>query len=83
MVNESIEMRGQTNDDGILNLTVNVGVADAEVAVTVHVRELTASEETDANGWPIGFVERVAGSMPELQRPPQGEFEDRVSKAKN
>jgi hypothetical protein len=77
VLNETIETRGHTTKDGTLNLTVNVGVADADVAVTVQVRELTRPDGIDANGWPIDFFERVAGSMPNLQRAPQGEFENR------
>jgi len=79
MLNETIETRGHTTGDGTLTLTVNVGVADADVAVTVKVRELPSTEEIDANGWPTDFFERVAGSMPDLQRAPQGEFEDRLA----
>lgn len=77
MLNEIIETRGHTTADGTLNLTVNVGVADADVAVTVQVRPLSPVDELDANGWPIDFFERVAGSMPDLQRASQGEFEER------
>lgn len=32
----------------------------------------------DENGWPAGFFDRVAGSMPELRRGSQGEFEERL-----
>jgi len=32
----------------------------------------------DENGWPAGFFDRVAGSMPELRRRSQGEFEERL-----
>ena len=78
MLNETIETRGHTTKDGILNLSVKVGAADADVAVVVQVRALTPPEGVDANGWPINFFERVAGSMPELQRGPQGNFEDRL-----
>jgi hypothetical protein len=78
MLNETIETRGHTTEDGTLNLTVNVGVADADVAVTVKVRALTPADQIDANGWPTDFFERVAGSMPDLQRGPQGEFEKRL-----
>ena len=78
MWNETIETRGRTTKDGTLNLTVNVGAADTDVEVTVQVRAVAASNYVDANGWPVDFFERVAGSMPDLQRPPQGEFEDRL-----
>jgi hypothetical protein len=79
MWNETIETRGHTAKDGTLNLTVKVDAADADVEVTVQVRPVTSSERVDANGWPIDFFERVAGSMPDLQRAPQGEFENRLA----
>ena len=78
MLNETIETRGHTTKDGILNLSVKVGAVDADVAVVVQVRPLTPADDVDANGWPTDFFERVAGSMPDLQRAPQGEFEDRL-----
>lgn len=79
MLNETIETRGHTTKDGTLNLSIKVGAVDADVAVIVQVRAVTPNESVDANGWPINFFERVAGSMPSLQRPPQGNFEDRVA----
>ena len=79
MWNETIETRGHTTKEGTLNVTVEVGVADADVEITVQVRAITPPDRVDANGWPVDFFERVAGSMPELQRAPQGEFEDRLS----
>ena len=77
MLTKIIETRGHTTPDGLLNLNIDVGIADAEVAVTVLVRRAGKSGEVDANGWPKGYFEQVAGSMPDLQRAPQGEFEDR------
>lgn len=79
MWKETIETRGRTTKEGILNLTVKVGAADADVEITVQVRAVTPSERVDVNGWPEDFFERVAGSMPDLQRPPQGVFEDRLA----
>ncbi len=78
MLEETIETSAHTARDGTLNLSVNTGVPDADVAVSVRVRRLAPRSEVDANGWPIGFFERVTGSMPELARAPQGEFESRV-----
>ena len=78
-MNETIETRGHTTKDGTLDLSVKVGAADADVAVVVHVRALTPAEDLDENGWPIDFFERVAGSMPDLQHAPQGEFENRLA----
>ena len=78
MLNETIEARGRTTREGVLNLSVNLGVADADVAVVVQVRSLAGEGELDSNGWPKGFFERIAGSMPELRRAPQGQFEERL-----
>ena len=39
---------------------------------------LTARLHLDKNGWPLGFFERVAGSMPALRRGTQGDFEERL-----
>ena len=74
----TIEARGHTTLDGVLNLSVNVGLADADVSVVIRVKPLTPRGDLDENGWPKGFFERVAGSMPELERAPQGQFEERL-----
>jgi len=37
-----------------------------------------APDAADENGWPVGFFERVAGSMPDLRRGSQGKFEERL-----
>ena len=79
MMTETIETCGHTTRDGVLNLSVNVGMADADVAVVVQVRPLALIGEVDARGWPKGFFDRVAGSMPELRRAPQGQFETRLA----
>jgi hypothetical protein len=78
MLNETYETRAHTTRDGVLNLSMNVGMADADVTVVVQVKSLATPGAVDANGWPKGFFERVAGSMPELQRAPQGQFEERL-----
>ena len=79
MLNETIKTQGHTTEDGMLNLSVNVGLADVDVAVVVQVRPLAPAGEVDENGWPKDFFERVAGSIPDLQRAPQGQFEERLS----
>lgn len=78
MLNQAIETCGHTGRDGVLTLSVATGLLDADVAVIVRVRPLVSTVEADARGWPVGFFERVAGSMPELERPPQGRFEERL-----
>lgn len=76
---ESIETHGHTTPDGMLNLSVNVGVPNTDVTVVVQVKSPAKTEDVDSNGWPIGFFDCVAGSMPDLERAPQGQFEVRPS----
>jgi hypothetical protein len=75
MLSKTVETRARTTKDGRLNLSVDVDVADAEVDVVVTVTPVTTGA-VDENGWPIGFFDRVAGSMPDLRRWSQGEFEE-------
>jgi hypothetical protein len=79
MLNNTIETSGHTTVDGLLNLSLNVGLSNAAVAVVVRVRPLASTSDVDSNGWPKGFFEQIAGSMPELLRAPQGHFEERLS----
>jgi len=79
MATETRETRGHTTREGTLNLSVNVGIPDADVAVVVHVQSLPAPRELDKNGWPVGYFEKVVGSMPDLERGPQGSFEKRLA----
>jgi hypothetical protein len=78
MLNEAIETRGHTGRDGVLKLSLATGLPDAEVALVVRVRQLPAEHKVDANGWPVDFFGRVVGSMPDLERAPQGEPEGRL-----
>ena len=77
MPGELIERSARTEGDGMLHLSLNVGIADADVTVTVRVKPPPPSG-VDANGWPAGFFEETAGSIPDLERAPQGEFEQRL-----
>ena len=78
MTSKTIETRAHTTKDGRLNLSVDVDVADADVAVVVTVTPVAAGSPVDENGWPEGFFDRVAGSMPGLRRGSQGDFEERL-----
>ena len=78
MSSKTIETRAHTTKDGRLNLSVDVDVADADVAVVVTITPVTVGSRVDENGWPKGYFDGVAGSMPELRRASQGEFEERL-----
>jgi hypothetical protein len=75
MQSKTVETRARTTKDGRLNLSVDVDVVDADVVVTVTPVTTGAIDE---NGWPTGFFHRVAGSMPDLRRWSEGEFEERL-----
>lgn len=72
----TIQTRGHTTPDGVLNLSIPVGFA--EVTVSLQVKPVQPVSGVDENGWPLGYFDRVAGSMPDLERPPQGEYEKRL-----
>ena len=78
MSSKTIETRAHTTKDGRLNLSVDVDVSDSDVAVLVTVTPVSSSTEVDENGWPLGYFDRVAGSMPDLRRGAQGAFEERL-----
>ena len=78
MTSKIIETRAHTTKDGRLNLSVDVDIADVDVAVVVTVTPVAAGSPVDENGWPEGFFDHVAGSMPGLRRASQGDFEERL-----
>jgi len=71
----SIQMKSKTNEDGLLDLSVETGIPECEVDVTVLVQRAPTRGEAD---WP-GFVRQVFGSIddPTFERAPQGEYEHR------
>ena len=78
MLSKTIETRARTTKAGT-NLSIDADVADADVAVVVTATpESSVESPVDANEWPEGFLDRVAGSMLELCRGPQGDFEARL-----
>ncbi|MBI1319651.1 MAG: hypothetical protein GC168_11990 [Candidatus Hydrogenedens sp.] len=71
---ETFETQGHTTREGRLNLSLNIGHPDADVRVVVQVSPLVAPA---VPGWPLEYFTKVAGSMPDLERAPQGESEQR------
>jgi hypothetical protein len=77
---KSVSLRSHVGADGMLNLQVPVGIANAELEVMVIVHLVQPEVETPANaGWLSGFFEEVIGSWAgePLVRPEQGEYEVR------
>jgi len=63
---ESIKIRSRVGADGILNLQVPLGVKDTTVEVVIIFYPVDSNQTTDDHGWPIGFFERTAGSIPDF-----------------
>jgi hypothetical protein len=60
----SVTLRSHVGSDGILNLQVPSGVRDADVEVTVTVKQLSLAPQAsqpEPKGWQPGFLE-LAGS---------------------
>ncbi|MBK9710361.1 MAG: hypothetical protein IPO81_03360 [Kouleothrix sp.] len=65
----SLKLRSHVGADGVLNLRVPVGVTDTEVEVIVvfqMVEQVQTSKTPEELGWPPGFFERTAGSIPDF-----------------
>ena len=78
MLNGTIKTHGHTCSEGKLDLHLDVGLPDTDVVVVAHVRPMPEASDLDENGWPKNFFETVAGSMLELRRWDQGQFEHRL-----
>lgn len=78
---QSIKLRSHVGSDGILQLQVPVGHADKEIEVIVIYQavEADSAKTPEELGWLPGVLERTAGSIPDLERPPQEEFQERES----
>ena len=71
----TITVREKTGADGVLKLSIPLGVAETECEVVVVVQPGT-QEPTGRTGdhpsWPPGFLDRIVGGWQgELERPPQ------------
>ena len=76
---QSITQNSRVGRDGILKLSVPVGLSDVEVEVMIIIQPITQSEPPDGLGWPPAFFERTFGCLRDepLVREPQGEYEIR------
>jgi hypothetical protein len=62
---ETVRLSAHTTAQGHLLLDVPTSLEDSDVEVTVTVQAVD-TRPRDHLGWPIGFWERFAGSMPDL-----------------
>jgi hypothetical protein len=71
-----IVLKSRVGSDGVLQLTVPVGPADADREVQVTV-EPVASSGPSAEEWRRGILETAGKWQGDFERPDQGEFEER------
>lgn len=70
---QTIKIDARVNEDGILKLELPLDVTNSDLEVLVVIQTKAKRR------WPDGYFERTAGSLADdpLERPAQGEFEDR------
>jgi hypothetical protein len=77
----TIPAKTRTAGDGTLSLKVSTGIPDAEVDVLIVIETVRPGDNlsTRIDEWPQGYFE-LFGSLREvnLERPPQGELQDRL-----
>lgn len=74
----TLHVRERTGKDGVLHISLPVGVPDADVEVVLVVQPRVGEPsvgDSNARGWPIGYFEDTFGSIADdtFVRPPQGE----------
>jgi hypothetical protein len=80
---QTLQIRSQAGDDGVLHLKIPVGTPHAEYQVVVVLQpasDVSPPRTPEELGWPPGFFENVIGSIqdPTFRRHEQGEFEKRL-----
>jgi hypothetical protein len=77
----TVRVTGKTGPDGVLHVSVPVGMKDTEYEVIVVFEAKAAAPpgSPESRGWPPGFIEQTAGAWQgEFERPPQGECDKRL-----
>jgi len=64
----------------VIHINIPQGLQHQTVEVIILPLEEPTQQETDANGWPVGFFEATAGCLADdpIERTPQGEYEHRL-----
>lgn len=79
---QSITLRSHVGEDGILQISVPIGMIDVDLEVMVIVQPIVKTESAktpEELGWPPGFFERTFGAWEgePLIRGDQGELQER------
>ena len=74
---KSIVIRSKVSADGILHLSVPVGMSQADTEVQVTVEAVSNKKPLSQQEWAT-WVDSIAGSWQgDFERPPQADFETR------
>ena len=78
---KTVELIEDADADKILRLAIPVDEPSRRYRLTISIEpEAEATGAESADDWPAGFFERTAGRWQgELERQPQGDFENRAS----
>jgi hypothetical protein len=72
-----IVVKSKVSSDGILHLSLPVGLAEADKEVQVTVEPLASRKPMTQEEWQA-WVDAMAGTWQgDFERPPQGEYEER------
>ena len=78
MALRTLEFRQRPDADGVLRLQVPFGASDQRYRVIILIEPETEAESQ--RPWSTGFFEKTCGQWQgELERAPQGEYEQRES----
>lgn len=62
----------------VIHVSIPEALRHQTVEVIILPLEEPSQQETDTNGWPVGFFEQTFGSIPDLpDREWQGDYEER------
>jgi hypothetical protein len=80
---QTIQIRSQAGEDGVLHIDIPVGTPHAAYQVVVVLQpaaDTPAPKTPEELGWPPRFFEETVGSIqdPTFRRHDQGEFEKRL-----
>lgn len=70
-----VTLQSHVNSDGTLIVRVPAELNNCDVTVTIETHQPPKTPEE--LGWPPGFFEQTFGSLPDLERLPQGELPQR------
>jgi hypothetical protein len=73
---ETLIVTTKVADDGKITIPAPGSHCGDDVEVYYQLKKLNKDEPVDKFGWPIGFWDKVYGSItdPKFERPPQGEL---------